>query len=385
MKEQSPQPQQSRRLLTSSLCALLLQGLLVLSISQTIFAVKTDQSQPQLEPHSALTIATTGASTQPNRALQKESNQGPDADTDLWCKIVVFDLLNASEEDDVTTTADVFHGCYPVTGNVVSDLHYNIELPDHVVASQPAPEDLDNWWVAIPYGSFDPVTAAVVVPDPTTVYSATGPPAGRHLSQEQLDRHHSRRLAEATGTLKVLIVYIRAQDASPNFSTDDIYATAFQNEVSLKHQFARCSQNQLNLEPTGLGVLDVYVNMRVDDGTDKTAFVNAAEDLALAAIQKTTGDYSISNTRQYADLVMYVVPPGTGNWLAYASVGGGISVYNDKWGIYLSATAHEIGYVLILFVCVSLLIFHSSSAGTHQRTVTLTHSISIYFLLAGTT
>jgi hypothetical protein len=51
-------------------------------------------------------------------ALKKES--GSDAVTDLWCKMVVFDVLYAStEEDDVasksdiSTTTDIFYGCYP--------------------------------------------------------------------------------------------------------------------------------------------------------------------------------------------------------------------------------------------------------------------------------
>jgi hypothetical protein len=355
----------------SSLCALLLQGLLVLSVSQTIVAAKTESQQLQQQQQQQL--PTTSATVTPNRALKKESNQGQGVDvdvdvvTDLWCKIVVFDVLYASTEaddvaerkSDVSTTTDVFYGCYPVTGNEVSELHYTIVLPDAVVAVQPAQKDLDNWWVAIPGGTIDIMTDAVVIPDASTVHTATGPPAGRRLNQLQLERHHSRRLADAKGTLKVLVVYIRAKDASPTPSTNTVYETAFQNEVSLKSQFARCSLNQLQLEPTALGVLDVTVNMKVS-GTDKTQFVNAAEDMALARIQAITGDTSITNTRQYADLVMYIVPPGTGNWLAYASVGGGISVYNDEWGIYLSATAHEIGYVTffgyfytLCFMCVS--------------------------------
>jgi hypothetical protein len=330
-----------------------------------------------------------------NSCRSRSEKESGDAVTDLWCKIVVFNVLFAStEEDDVgesksdiSTTTDVFYGCYPVTVNEVSELHYTLTLPDAVAAEQPAGVDLDNWWVVIPGGTIDIMTDAVVVPDTSTVYTATGPPAGRRLSQQQLERHHSRRLAEAKGSLKVLVVYIRAQDASPTPSTNTVYETTFQNEVSLKSQFARCSLNQLRLEPTALGVLEVSVDMKVS-GTDKTQFVNAAEDLALARIKSITGDTSITNTRQYADLVMYIVPPGTGNWLAYASAGGGMSVYNDEWGIYLSATAHEIGYfysVDICCICASCVSLayssDSSTAGTYlSPTVTLT--LYLFFLLS---
>jgi hypothetical protein len=380
MKEQSRQlsPLQSnqaapRSLRYGSLCTLLLQGLLVLSISQTIVAAKQEsqelQQQHQL-PH---------ASSLPVRTLKKEKESTTqvvtDADDDLWCKIVVFDVLFASNkgddvaasESDTSTTTNIFYGCYPVIGNEVSERHYTVTLPDAVVAAQPAAFDLDNWWVVIPEGTIDSMTDSVVVPDASTVYGTNGPPTGRRLvSQQQLDRHHSRRLAESIGDLKVLVVYIVDKNGvRPTRSKADVFAATFTNPVSLKSQFKACSQDQLKLNPTGLDVLEVQVNLQVS-GAEKQLFVSAAEDLALVEIQKITNDYTITNTRQYADLIMFIVPPGTrgGDWLAYASVGGGLSVYNDQWGSYLSATAHEVGYVLyncsgsdtvFLYVCLFLL------------------------------
>jgi hypothetical protein len=333
---------------TARYASLAFQVLLLLSSAfGPVVATKQEQRHKQSpQPHSlATTTSATTTSTLPVRALKKSSDSSSTA-TDLWCKIVVFDVLYAQTAADeaaatetTTTTTDVFYGCYPLTGNIVSELHYTVQLPNAIVAAQPAPDNLDQWWVAVPGGTIDTVNAAVVVPDATTMYTASGPPAGRRLSQQQLDRHHSRRLASATGDLTVLVVYIRTRDADPSFSTDTAYETVFSNPVSLKNQFKACSQGKLILNPTALSVLDVTVPMSVN--ADKNAIVTAAEKIAVAKID----DASITNTRQYADLVMYIVPPGNGDWLAYASVGGGMSVYNDEWGKYLSAMAHEIGYV----------------------------------------
>jgi hypothetical protein len=77
-----------------------------LSISQTIVAAKQESRQLQLNNSC-------------RSAPEKES--GSDAVTDLWCKMVVFDVLYAStEEDDVaesksdiSTTTDIFTDVIP--------------------------------------------------------------------------------------------------------------------------------------------------------------------------------------------------------------------------------------------------------------------------------
>jgi hypothetical protein len=350
------QPLENRR--TKGIMSMvLLQVLLVLSLSPTVESVKTEPTaQQNLQSIATTTAAAPTSTASPVRTLKGNSN-----DEVLWCKMALFDVLYATEalgaSESTLTENEVFYGCYPVLKDkVVSELYYTLDLPDAVAAE--TPEDPDNWWVVVPGGTIDVETASVNVPEADAIYIADPSDRRLSISQEQLDRHHSRRLATATGTKKVLIVYIRAKDADPTPSVNTVYETAFENEVSLKHQYARCSRGLLNLEPTELGVLDVTVNLSIDK-TDKNALVQAAEAIALLRIQEVTKDLSITNTRQYADLIMFIVPPGTGNWLAYASVGGGLSVYNDEWGVFLSATAHEIGYVAYLSctVCMSLLFF----------------------------
>jgi hypothetical protein len=321
---------------------------------------------------------------QPSRALKKGSDDSNDSDDDdnvLWCKIVVFDVLYGTtlgpDGDQVqdapdaqgATTSDLFYGCYPVDDGTVSDLQYTIDLPVGVVQQQPDDSEDDvNWWVAVPDGTIDTATAVVVIPDPDTVYTASDAPGRRLLSSLVVPQdHHSRRLASALGDLSVLVVYIKTNDAQPTPSQETVYETCFENEISLKWQYHHCSRGQLNLEPTAMDVLTVNVDMNIiDQNVRQTVLVNAAEELAIQAINDfynlngsngntittVTGRVvsQITNTRQYSDLVLFIVPPGTGNWLAYASVGGGLSVFNDKWGIYLSAVAHEVGYVMTVLL-----------------------------------
>jgi hypothetical protein len=104
-------------------------------------------------------------------------------------------------------------------------------------------------------------------------------------------------LAEAKGSLKVLVVYIRAQDASPTPST--VYETVFTNEVSSKSQFARCSLQSIAAGTDFLGVLEVSVIRKSAVRTRLNCQCRGR--LALARIQSVTGDTSITNTRQYAD------------------------------------------------------------------------------------
>jgi hypothetical protein len=258
--------------------------------------------------------------------------------------MAVFDMLLEDESTSTGTSSKQFYGCYPVNADTgaVSDLHYLVDVPPSLDLSDSFTDA--DWWMSVPGGSIDASTSTVTVPDASKLAVTTVQPAlveHRYLST----KHASRHLAETKGNLKVLVVYIEAADAVPTPSAQDIYLSVFENEVSLKWQYYHCSNEQLKLEPTELNVLTVKLDLKVAKN-DQIAMVNAAEQAAVSAIQDVTGDSTFGNSRQYADLVLYVVPPGTGNWLAYASLGGGMSVYNDLWGLYLAAQAHEVGHNL---------------------------------------
>jgi hypothetical protein len=71
----------------------------------------------------------------------------------------------------------------------------------------------------------------------------------------------------------------------------------------------------------------------------------AMENAITAALKH---NFRVSSPGALADHVMYCLPPGTMNGIAYAYVGHWISVYNDGWCGLLSGQMHEIGHNLNL-------------------------------------
>ena len=277
---------------------------------------------------------------------------------------------------------DVFYGCNPVQADgTVSPHLYDLPLSDAFLEAhksqllQGGDEDL---FVSIPGGQLSSTDDSVIVPNPNLVVAfATDDPF--HVRHR---RHHTRRRRLARpatqGTLTLLILRIEATDSVPDVSSDELYYYAFNSEVSLKSQLALCSWNQLHIEPTTWGVVNVPVDLPVA-GTNYRTLVNAGYTAAMAQLPGDGSSATDSSTdvRALADLVMVVLPPGTGSWKGFASVGGQqsvggghkhssriailraesthvvtlflpVQVFNNEWSSYVGATAHEIGHKCVI-------------------------------------
>ena len=157
-------------------------------------------------------------------------------------------------------------------------------------------------------------------------------------------RPGKRRLAPvtSTGSFSPIIIRISTEDATPAFSASTLYSYLFDaNLLSVKNQLEKCSANALTIHPDPLfGVIDVQLSTTAV-GKTAMAITNLAE-------AKVNTDYSAvlngQSIRNYADALLFVVPPGTGSWAAFATVSGKVSTYNDKWGGYLGALMHEISH-----------------------------------------
>ena len=87
-------------------------------------------------------------------------------------------------------------------------------------------------------------------------------------------------------------------------------------------------------------MIDVRVDLPSSVGNHQTVVNAAAEAATRYLYDNNYGSYA--QIRDYADMVLYIVP-NMGNWLAYGSVGGGVSVYNGQWGGFISSIMHETG------------------------------------------
>lgn len=159
-----------------------------------------------------------------------------------------------------------------------------------------------------------------------------------------------RRLASPTGDLNTLVVRVNALDNSPTANAAQISSDVFGDEYCLKTQYAKCSYNQLRIqeyipgngisniptEANAPGVVDIYVNVNAEGAT--------TEALQAAANAELQQRFGVSNPGTLFDLVLFCMPPGMGNWLAYAYIGRWDSYYNNDWCQAMSSQMHEVGH-----------------------------------------
>lgn len=150
------------------------------------------------------------------------------------------------------------------------------------------------------------------------------------------------------GKKKVLAIRANAIDTSTSMDIKTTENRIFGKKNSLKSQYMKCSSKQLKLSPykgiseTGVaiqnGVGEITININV-----KGKRSDYVDDAMVDAASKKYGNLSAQ-----FDHVIFCMPPGTGDWLAYANINSWKSVYNDKWCDNLSTLQHEIGHNLNL-------------------------------------
>jgi hypothetical protein len=140
-----------------------------------------------------------------------------------------------------------------------------------------------------------------------------------------------------------LVIHVTANDFS-NTSTpaelgDSVFGTNG-DPVNLTSQFAACSYGQQIIMPAQgqhitNGVVEITIDMNVEDvsrGTVRNAVVAAANTL-------------FGSLSTQADHFLFALPPNTGgDWIAYGSINGTYTTYNNRWATYVSAQMHELGH-----------------------------------------
>lgn len=140
-----------------------------------------------------------------------------------------------------------------------------------------------------------------------------------------------------------LMIHVTANDFSttdtPAALADSVFGTAG-DEVNMTSQFGDCSYGQLQMMPAQgqnitNGVVELSININVEGesrGTVRNAVVAA-------------GNQLFGSLYAQADHIMFALPPNTeGGWIAYASINGASSTYNNRWATYVSAQMHELGH-----------------------------------------
>jgi len=273
----------------------------------------------------------------------KAPNDGKPAHNPLICQVMLNHVLHEpGQEHGRDHINNAMYTCHPVFNGTVTPLMY--ELNDDVLTPNIKREhhrrlmERQDMFISIP--------AAILVEQGSKVVVMDSDNLNVEIVQGPItDDRNNRQLQEAIGTLKVLVLRIISSDSEPSVSAEQLYNLMFVDDISMKNQFHRCSFGKLNVEPTRYGVLDVPIKMNVQ-GLERTDVVNKAYQVAPDLLRST----SVSDVREIADAVMFVLPPGTaGSWTAFGTIGGKQSMYNDRWASYIGATMHEIGHNLGMY------------------------------------
>jgi len=166
-------------------------------------------------------------------------------------------------------------------------------------------------------------------------------------------RNLQRNLIAKTGTFTTLVIrVIDSNGVEPEPSLAKMENDVFQDDVSLKTQYEKCSYGKLQIEPfsgktsTGTQINGGVVDVKVD--FELTATNNnrgALQQAAFEAAKVQLGDLDEKvNDDDIYDLVLFCMPPGTGDWLAYAFINDKYTFYNNQWCSSVSAQMHEVGH-----------------------------------------
>ena len=164
-----------------------------------------------------------------------------------------------------------------------------------------------------------------------------------------------RELAVLEGAFSVLVVRVVAKNGVATTKSEEALANSvfgkFGQAVNMKSQYDNCSHSKLQFEmaanKNGIssntkirnGVTTIYVDTSIRDGDSV---------MRNAITERLNSEFKVSKPDKLADFVMYCLPPGTFDSVAYAYIDSWNSIYNDEWCSSLSAQMHEVGHNLNL-------------------------------------
>ena len=182
-----------------------------------------------------------------------------------------------------------------------------------------------------------------------------------------------RKLAVVTGTKSILVVRIVASGVGPSPSESALSDSVFGNNadgdgadpINVKSQYAACSHGKIRFVEANDRNGNSGVNIRNGAVTISVATsVNEQDYVIRNAVTATF--YSLFGVypNAVADHVMYCMPPGSMDVIAYAFVNSYLSIYSDLWCTYVSAQMHgtymclEHGHIQHFTTCALLFIFY---------------------------
>ena len=255
------------------------------------------------------------------RAQRRPPNPTNSMTSTIVCRLTIVDTLIDDGSRSMEHTA-----CVPIRNGTETDDIYEIDLPQ-----------LDHTNLALVQRG-DLLLQLVDVTIEAGRILINGSSKVRRISPDDVYGKGSRRLMkESIGRQTVTVVRISTRDSSPIYSAVEIKTRLFGDSVGLRSQYMACSFGRLVFEPAEEGVVEVFVDADIASYENGSALVQAAQSVLRMTRQ-------LSSVAELADRVLFIVPKGTGGWVASAPLNHWRSQYNDEWGLSLTATMHELGH-----------------------------------------
>jgi hypothetical protein len=180
------------------------------------------------------------------------------------------------------------------------------------------------------------------------------------VNTDNQEENERRILAVVEGNKKILVVRVIAVGGTTTANEDELALNVFDDSVNVAKQYKACSHGKLNVikatdrdntnnnadngETSVMnGVTTVKVSSPTGPSNDRNRHAVMRE-----AITVRLKDNFGTDARNLADHVMYCLPAGTMDGIAYAYINHWLSIYSDEWCNYVSAQMHEIGHNLNL-------------------------------------
>jgi len=154
-----------------------------------------------------------------------------------------------------------------------------------------------------------------------------------------------RNLAAKTGTLNTLVIRIIDSNNVAPPSNEQLQNDFFDDASCLKSQYEACSYGKLQIQPfsgkteSGVEIKDGVVDVQIANFDITTSTRASLQQTAMVNANDLLGDL---NSEKYG-LVVFVMPPGSGDWVAYSFVNGKYSFFNDEAASAVSAQMHGVG------------------------------------------
>lgn len=243
----------------------------------------------------------------------------------LECIITTVDTMYPTAAEDAIRQLEDDFACIPEHNR---DLLLLIELPDWLIAAHAPAIETGMLRVAIQgakAGNFH------VLLQPDAEFTVLEDP------------HEARRLqmlnvVPQVGVLSLIIVRVSVRNSEPPMSLKKLERVLFEDNISVRNQYAACSFGKLTFEfKNGI---DLFVDNRIGTFGSGAALLDSAQRVLLKRRPEVT------SLEQVADRVLYCLAPGTPGWIANAGLGHYRININGEWCLSLSAVMHELGHTL---------------------------------------